>query len=144
MIALWLVNAVWGFLDSVLPTGLEGLDSLFALLTPLVSLAVLPFVFALILQTLTEEKVPWKAVWVGGLFTAVVFMVAAYGIGLYFTILGSPTALGFAGSFVVVLLLANILSSVFLFGAEVTKIYADRLGPGPTGGGDTDDRLTVF
>jgi len=144
MIALWLVNAVWGFLDSVLPTGLEGLDSLFALLTPLVSLALLPFVFALILQTLTEETVPWKAVWVGGLFTAVVFMVAAYGIGLYFTILGSPTALGFAGSFVVVLLLANILSSVFLFGAEVTKIYADRLGPDPTGGGDTDDRLTVF
>jgi membrane protein len=144
MIALWLVNAVWGFLDSALPTGLEGLDSLFALLTPLVSLALLPFVFALIFQTLTEETVPWKAVWVGGLFTAVVFMVAAYGIGLYFTILGSPTALGFAGSFVVVLLLANILSSVFLFGAEVTKIYADRLGPDPTGGGDTDDRLTVF
>ncbi|MEX1125713.1 MAG: YihY/virulence factor BrkB family protein [Acidimicrobiia bacterium] len=129
MIALWLVNAVWGFLDSLLPTSFENLDSLFALLTPLVSLALLPFVFGLIFQTLTEGTVPWRAVWVGGLFTAVVFIVGAWGIGLYFTILGSPTALGFAGAFVVVLLLAYILSAVFLFGAEVTKVYADRLGP---------------
>lgn len=129
MIALWLVNAVWRLFDSLLPAGFESLDSVLTFLAPLVSLALLPFIFGLIFQTLTEATVPWRAVWVGGLFTAVVFILAAYGIGLYFTILGSPTALGFAGSFVVVLLLANILSSVFLLGAEVTKVYADRMAP---------------
>jgi membrane protein len=64
---------------------------------------------------------------VGGLFTAVVFIVAAYGIGLWFQIFGATSALGFAGSFVVILFLAYMLSSVFLFGAEVTRVYADRL-----------------
>jgi membrane protein len=56
-----------------------------------------------------------------------VFLVAAYGIGLYFEIAGPTTALGFTTSFVVVLFLAYFLSMVFLFGAEVTRAYADRL-----------------
>jgi membrane protein len=124
-----LVNAVWGFLDSLLPSGLENLDSVFQVLAPLVSLALLPFVFGLIFQTLTMVTVPWRAVWVGGLFTAVVFIVAAYGIGLWFQIFGATSALGFAGTFVVILFLAYMLSSVFLFGAEVTRVYADRLSP---------------
>ena len=67
-------------------------------------------------------------------------------IGLYFTALGSPTALGFAGSLVVVLFSAYMLSSVFLFGAEVTKVYADHLattGSKDSTGDTDDDRLTV-
>jgi membrane protein len=127
MIALLVVNAVWGFLDSLLPSEMENLDSVFQVLAPVVSLALLPFVFGLIFQTLTMVTVRWRAVWAGGLFTAVVFIVAAYGIGLWFQIFGVTTALGFAGSFVVILFLAYMLSSVFLFGAEVTRVYADRL-----------------
>ena len=131
MIALLLVNAVWGFLDSLLPSELENVDSLFQVLAPVVSLALLPFVFGLIFQTLTMVTVRWRAVWVGGLFTAVVFTLTAYGIGLWFQIAGVTTALGFAGSFVVILFLAYMLSSVFLFGAEVTRVYADRLATHP-------------
>jgi ABC-type antimicrobial peptide transport system permease subunit len=48
-------------------------------------------------------------------------------VGVYFQIAGPTTALGFAGSFVVILFLAYFLSMVFLYGAEVTKVYADRL-----------------
>ncbi len=127
MMALLLINAVWGFLDSLLPESLENLDTVFKVLGPIVSLAILPLVFALIFQTLTVVPIPWRAVWFGGLFTAVVFTVAAYGIGIWFQIFGVTTALGFAGSLVVVLFMAYMLSSVFLFGAEVTRAYADRL-----------------
>ena len=127
MIALLVVNAAWGFLDSLVPANLESLDSVFQVLAPVVSLALLPFVFGLIFQTLTMATIPWRAVWVGGAFTAVVFVIAAYGIGVWFQIFGATTALGFAGSFVVVLFLAYMLSSVFLFGGEVTRAYADRL-----------------
>jgi uncharacterized BrkB/YihY/UPF0761 family membrane protein len=84
-------------------------------------------VFGLIFKTMTVADVRWRAVWVGGLFTAVVFLVAAYGVGIYFQIAGPTTALGFAGSFVVILFLAYFLSMVFLFGAEVTKVYSDLL-----------------
>jgi hypothetical protein len=58
--------------------------------------------------------------------------LATYGIGLWFQVAGPTTALGFAGSFVVILFLAYMLSSVFLFGAEVTKVYADRLSTSRT------------
>lgn len=134
MIALWLVNAIWSVVDSLLPSGLERLDSLLAVLAPLVSLTLLPFVFGLIFRTLTAANLKWRAAWAGGLFTSVVFVAAAYGVRLFFTTLGTPTALGFAGSFVIILLLANILSAVFLFGAEVTKVYADRLATEQTRG----------
>jgi uncharacterized BrkB/YihY/UPF0761 family membrane protein len=76
---------------------------------------------------MTVANVRWRAVWAGGLFTAVVFLGAAYGVGIYFSIAGPTTALGFAGSFVVILFLAYFLAMVFLFGAEVTKAYADVL-----------------
>ena len=96
-------------------------------ITPLASLILLPLVFALIFKTMTVAAVPWRPAWVGGAFTAVVFLLAAYGVGIYFEIAGATTALGFAGSFVVILFLAYFLSMVFLYGAEVTKAYTDRL-----------------
>ena len=127
LVATWLINAIWGFLSNLLPGTLEAVDDLVTVLTPLASLILLPLVFALIFQTMTAEKIPWRAAWVGGAFTAVVFLVAAYGVGIYFEIAGATTALGIAGSFVVILFLAYFLSMVFLYGAEVTKAYSDRL-----------------
>ena len=127
LVATWLINAIWGFLSNLLPGTLEAVDDLVTVLTPLASLILLPLVFALIFQTMTAEKIPWRAAWVGGAFTAVVFLVAAYGVGIYFEIAGATTALGIAGSFVVILFLAYFLSMVFLYGAEVTNAYSDRL-----------------
>jgi membrane protein len=127
LVATWLVNAVWGFVSGLLPGNLEALDDLVTVITPLASLILLPLVFALIFKTMTARRIPWRAAWVGGAFTAVVFLLAAYGVGLYFEIAGPTTALGFAGSFVIILFLAYFLSMVFLYGAEVTKAYTDRL-----------------
>ena len=127
LIATWSLNAIWRFLGNLLPESLDAVNQVVTFLTPLASLLLLPLVFGLLFQTMTAESVPWRAVWVGGFFTSVVFLAAAYGMGLYFEIVGTTSALGFAGSFVVILFLAYFLSSVFLFGAEVTKVYADRL-----------------
>jgi membrane protein len=127
LVATWSINAIWRFVSGLLPDNLDAVNDVISLITPLVSVILLPLVFALIFQTMTALPVPWRAVWVGGFFTAVVFLIAAYGVGIYFSIAGPTTALGFAGSFVVILFLAYFLAMVFLFGAEVTKVYADRL-----------------
>jgi membrane protein len=127
LVVTWMLNAVIGFLGGLLPASMEDAHDVVSVAAPLVAIILLPIVFALIFQTMTAEKIPWRAVWVGGGFTAAVFLVAAYGIGLYFEIAGPTTALGFTTSFVVVLFLAYFLSMVFLFGAEVTRAYADRL-----------------
>lgn len=127
LVATWLVNAIWGFLSSLLPGSFEAVDDLLTVLTPLASVILLPLVFALIFKTMTVAAIPWRPAWVGGAFTAVVFLLAAYGVGIYFKVAGPTTALGFAGSFVIILFLAYFLAMVFLYGAEVTKAYSDRL-----------------
>jgi membrane protein len=127
LVAVWLINALWGFVSDLLPGSFAAVDELITVLTPLASLILLPLVFALIFKTMTVAPVPWRPAWVGGGFTAVVFLLAAYGVGIYFEIAGATTALGFAGSFVVILFLAYFLAMVFLYGAEVTKAYTDRL-----------------
>ena len=126
LVATWLINAMWGFLSSLLPSSLEAVDELFTVLTPLASVILLPLVFAMIFKTTTVAAIPWRPAWVGGAFTAVVFLLAAYGVGIYFDIAGPTTALGFAGSFVIILFLAYFLAMVFLYGGEVTKAYSDR------------------
>jgi membrane protein len=127
MLLILLINTAWGLIATLLPSNLDGLGSLVNVLAPIVSLVVLPFLFGLIFKTLVVAPLPWKAAWGGGLFTAVVFTIAAWGIGLYFELFGATTALGFAGSFVVVLFLAYMLSAVFLFGAEVTSVATERM-----------------
>ena len=127
LVATWLINALWGFVSNLLPGYFDVVDDMVSVITPLASLLLLPLVFALIFQTMTTVRIPWRAAWAGGAFTAVVFLIAAYGVGIYFDVAGATTALGFAGSFVVILFLAYFLSMVFLYGAEVTKVYSDRL-----------------
>lgn len=129
LIAVWLLNLVWNLIGGLLPEGLEAVHRVIGWLTPLVSLVVLPFVIALAFQVLSRVKVRWRAVWWGSFFTSVVFLAAAYGAGLYFGEFGT-TASGVAGSIFILLLLAFILSSVFLFGAEVTKVYDRYLDNG--------------
>jgi membrane protein len=128
LMAILVLNAVWRFLGDLLPPRLETVHVVVSYLSPLISLVLLPLIFGLVFRTMTTASVPWKAVWRGGLFTAAVFVATAYGVGLYFGRFDTPSALGFAGSLVVVIFLAYLLSSVFLFGAEVTKVYAERLG----------------
>ena len=84
LVATWMINALWGFVSSLLPGTLEVIDDLVTVITPLASLILLPLVFALIFQTMTAARIPWRAAWVGGAFTAVVFLLAAYGVGIYF------------------------------------------------------------
>lgn len=136
LIGVWLLNFIWNFLGGLFPEDLEPVHQLIGILAPIVSLVVLPLVIALSIQVLSRVKVRWRAVWWGGFFTSVVFLAAAYGTGLYFEQAGA-TAAGVAGSIFIILLLAFILSSVFLFGAEVTKVYERYLGNGevtPTSG----------
>jgi membrane protein len=128
LIAVWLVNALWRFLgDELLPPDAENLHFVIGLLAPLVSVVLLPVILGLFFQALTAAKVRWRAIWWGSFLTAVGFLAAAYGVGLYFAWDTDTTAPQVAASIFVILLLAFVLSTVFFYGAEVTKVYHDYL-----------------
>jgi len=124
LILVWALQLVWGLFENWFDReGLRSLHDLITLLAPFVSLLILPVVFALIFQSLTHVEVRRRSIYVGAIFTSVVFLLAAYGIRLYFSwgSGGSPSQV--AGTLFVILLAASTLSTVFLFGAEVTKTF---------------------
>ena len=130
LLVVWLLNFAWRFVAGLFPPEAAGVHAVIGVIAPLVSLILLPVVFALIFQTLTTITVPWRAVWYGSGFTAFVFLLAAYGIGFYFAWNTSPSGMTVAGSIFAVLLLAFVLSAVYLFGVTVTKVYSDLIREG--------------
>jgi len=128
LIAIWVINAMWRFFgDEILPPGAERVHFFVGLLTPIVSVILLPLLLGLFFQTMSAVKLRWRAIWWGSFFTSLSFLAAAYGTGLYFSWDSDTSASQVAASIFVILLLAFVLASVFIFGAEVTKVYNDYL-----------------
>lgn len=86
------------------------------------------FMFALIYKVMPRVRVLWKDVWIGAVFTAVLFTLGKYLIGLYVGRSGVTSVFGAAGSLVGVLLWVYYSAQIFLIGAEFTWVYANVLG----------------
>ncbi len=125
--ALFAVNAATQIAGSAISRWLDIPIAFVGVLGFFVAFTFMVLMFGLVFQTLTLSKLPWKPVWIGALFTATSFSIAGYLTGYYFAVFSQPTALGISGSIVVLLFLAYLLSSVFLFGANVTHSYRRRV-----------------
>jgi membrane protein len=110
--------------------------------------------FALIYKVMPRVRVLWRDVWIGALFTALLFTLGKSLISLYIGRSGISSAFGAAGSLVVVLLWVYYSAQIFLVGAEFTWVYANMLGsrsvngataapPTPTGAFGTPGRGVV-
>lgn len=94
----------------------------------LVSLIVITGLFALMFKVLPDARIAWKDVWVGAFMTAVLFTVGKFAIGLYLGKSDVGSAYGSAASLVIVLIWVYYSAQIFLFGAEFTKVYANKYG----------------
>lgn len=101
---------------------------LWSVLDPLVSVAVALLLFALVFKILPDVLVPWRAVWLGALVSAVLFVGGNWLLGFYFSRGAVAGAYGAAGSLVVVLLWVYFSAQILLLGAEITQVYARRSG----------------
>ncbi len=93
-----------------------------------VSLGVILLLFALIFKYLPDAKIAWKDVWMGAGLTALLFVLGKYLLGLYLVHSGIGSTYGAAGSFVVLLVWVYYSSQILYFGAEFTKVYANKFG----------------
>lgn len=93
-----------------------------------VTFLVVALLFAVIYRVLPDAIISWKDVVVGALFTAVLFMIGKFGIGIYISHSTMGSSYGSAGSLVILLLWIYYSSIILYFGAEVTKAYALRYG----------------
>ena len=84
--------------------------------------------FALIYKVMPQARVEWKDVWIGAIFTALLFTLGKSLIGLYVGRSGVASAFGAAGSLVVILVWVYYSAQIFLVGAEFTWCYANAFG----------------
>lgn len=89
---------------------------------------LITFVIGMIYKFIPEVKIAWNDVWIGALFTAVLFMFGNWLIGMYLRNLTPESVYGAAGSIIILLLWLYFSAQIFLFGAEFTKVYAYKYG----------------
>ncbi len=101
-------------------------DSTVALeaITSLVSFGVIACMFAIIYKTLPDAPLSWRDVWFGAVFTAGMFSLGKYVIGLYLGNSGVASSFGAAGSLIALLLWVYYSAQIFFLGAEFTRHYA--------------------
>jgi membrane protein len=95
------------------------------------SLAVITGVFAVLLKYLPDVHVEWRDVLAGAAFTALLFTIGEYLIGMYLGKAGFASTYGAAGSLVIVLVWVYYSSQIFFFGAEFTQVYSKDYGSQP-------------
>lgn len=130
LLALLAANTVLAVLTTdLLPASWAAALPLLRFVGPLVSVLLLIGVFSLMFQYLTSVRLPWRAVRRGAAFTGVTFVVGAVVAGLYLGRLarGEGSIFAAVGSVAVLMVLVYLLGQIFLFGAELTKVYLDYL-----------------
>ena len=93
-----------------------------------VGFAMVSVMFALIYKVMPRARVEWRDVWTGAVFTAMLFSIGKFLIGLYIGRSGIVTGFGAAGSLVMILLWVYYSAQIFLIGAEFTWAYANAYG----------------
>jgi membrane protein len=93
-----------------------------------VSFVVVMLLFAMIYKFLPDVKLAWRDVWIGAVVTSFLFNVGKLVIGLYLGHASVGSAYGAAGSLVVFVLWVYYSGMILFFGAEFTKVYANRFG----------------
>jgi membrane protein len=116
--ALAVVAHYWSF--SVKDAGL------IFLLDFAVSIAAFTVLFAMLYKWLPHVRIAWRDVWAGAFTTAVLFNIGRLAIGLYLGNGAVASTYAAAGSFVVLLLWLYYSAQIFLFGAELTWVHAER------------------
>ncbi len=99
-----------------------------ALFSALVPFAIIVCLCTVIYKTLPNAPLSWKDAWVGALFTAALFNLGKYAIGLYLGQTGITSSFGAAGSVIALLLWVYYSAQIFFFGAEFTRQYALSFG----------------
>ena len=101
---------------------------IFRVLDFLVSIAIITFLFAAMYRYLPDAEITWKDVWPGALLTTVLFVIAKYLLGLYFGRSDPASTYGAAGSVILLMLWVSYSGLILLYGAEFTRVYANRSG----------------
>lgn len=85
-------------------------------------------VFYALFKMLPDAKIKTRPAFVGAVFTAVLFYIAKYLIGVYISNTRYSSIFGSAGSLIILLLWIYYVSTIIYLGAKFTKVFAEVNG----------------
>lgn len=89
---------------------------------------IVVLVFAFMFKVLPDVQISWRSVWTGAILTAVLFTLGKFLLSLYFAEFKPTSAFGKAGTIILIMMWINYSCMLIFFGAEFTKIYAQKRG----------------
>ncbi|MCR4304994.1 MAG: YihY/virulence factor BrkB family protein [Gallionella sp.] len=123
-----IVSAALAVLERYAGGVLGSFAAVLATASSLISFGVIACMFAIIYKALPEVPLTWRDVWIGAAFTAGLFSLGKYVIGLYLGNSGVASSFGVAGSLIALLLWVYYSAQIFFLGAEFTRHYARWFG----------------
>lgn len=117
-------------IDQVIPVADDTMTLLIYILNNVITIAAVTAVFTVIFKVLPDVDLKWKSAIIGALFTALLFSLGKYIIGIYIEKGNPGSAFGAASSIIVILLWIYYTSIILYFGAEFTQAYAEKYDGG--------------
>lgn len=118
------VSAMLGMLESYIGGVWANIVPVLSIVSAIFAFFVITVLFAMIYKLLPDKKLAWDDVIIGAIFTAGLFTLGKYFIGLYLGNSAVSSSFGAAGSIVAVMLWIYYSAQIFFFGAEFTRQYA--------------------
>jgi len=115
---------------AAIPLASDTTTLLIYILNNAITLAAVSAVFMIIFKVLPDVNLKWKSALIGALFTALLFSLGKYLIGIYIEKGNPGSAFGAASSIIVILLWIYYTSIILYFGAEFTQAYAEKYDGG--------------
>ncbi|HUE19580.1 MAG TPA: YihY/virulence factor BrkB family protein [Stellaceae bacterium] len=122
------VSTAIAALNNYLDEFFSGAHLLFQGLSFVISFGLIALLFAAIYKLLPDRHIAWSDVIIGAVATSLLFTIGKSLISLYLGSSSVTHAYGAAGGLVIVLLWIYYSAQIFLFGAEFTRVYAERHG----------------
>lgn len=123
-----IINAAGSTVVGWLPSGMS--EVLLTVVNVAVSLMVITALFAAMFKFLPDARVAWSDVGFGAGITAVLFVIGKYAMGAYLGSKNMESTYGAAGSLALILVWIYYSAMIFLFGAEMTQVWARQRGSG--------------
>jgi membrane protein len=122
------ISAFISALHSLWITRSDELEMAWQAINFAVSFVIITGLFAMLFKLLPRVSVAWGDVIIGAVFTALLFNLGKFLIGLYIGKSGVVSGFGAAGTVIAMVLWVYYSAQIFLLGAEFTWLYAQRFG----------------
>lgn len=121
------LNSVAAYFSSHVVESFESLSETVTVIIPLIISTLLTLVaFMLLFKYLPDAKIEWKYVFIGALFTTILFSIGKYVIGLYIGNSDVASTFGSAGALASLMLWVFYSSTILILGAEFTQVWIRR------------------